>query len=68
MTEKGTIKWLSNRKPFGFIEQSNGTDIFFLLSEVVDSGTGKLLNGNRVAFDVTDGPKGLEAINIKKIN
>ena len=67
MVEKGTIKWLSDRKPFGFIERSNGTDIFFLLSEVIDSGAGEILKGDRVAFDTKDSPKGPEAVNIRKV-
>ena len=68
MVEKGTIKWLSNRKPFGFIERSNGTDIFFLFSEVIIPDTETILEGDQVTLNLKDSPKGLEAINIKKIN
>ena len=64
--DEGFIKWLSNRKPFGFIQQSDGNDIFFLFYEVDGPDVDSLSVGDKVTFEFKDGPKGPEAINIKK--
>jgi CspA family cold shock protein len=61
----GKIKWLSNRKPFGFIQQSNGLDIFFQLKEVTNSE--KLFLGDEITFSVDDSRRGPEAKNISKL-
>ena len=55
----GVVKWFSNQKGYGFIEQDNGGDIFVHYSEIVDQDGFKTLNeGDRVTFEVGQGEKG----------
>lgn len=61
----GTVKWFSNKKGFGFIEQDNGPDVFVHHSGIVSNGFKSLDEGARVTFDIEDGPKGQSAINVK---
>jgi cold shock protein len=63
----GIVKWFNDRKGFGFIEQDNGQDVFVHHSGIVSDGFKSLSEGDRVTFDVEDGPKGLSAKSVKKV-
>ena len=60
----GTVKWFSDSKGFGFIEQSNGPDVFVHFSVIQGEGFKTLNEGQSVSFEVTDGPKGPQATNV----
>jgi CspA family cold shock protein len=62
----GIVKWFNDRKGFGFIEQDNGQDVFVHHSGIEATGFKSLSEGDRVTFEVEDGPKGLSAKNVKK--
>jgi CspA family cold shock protein len=65
--ETGTVKWFYDSKGFGFITPDDGgDDLFAHFSAIVDTGYKSLKEGQRVTFDVTDGPKGKQASNINK--
>jgi CspA family cold shock protein len=61
----GTVKWFSNQKGFGFIEQENGADVFVHHSSMNATGFKSLEEGDRVTFDIEQGQKGLCALNVK---
>ncbi len=63
----GIVKWFSDKKGFGFIEQEDGSDIFVHHSAISTSGFRTLSEGDRVTFDVEQGPKGPAAANVTKI-
>ncbi len=63
----GTVKWFNESKGFGFIEQEDGTDVFVHFSAIQDEGFKSLAEGQKVTFDVTEGPKGLQASNVVKV-
>ena len=62
----GTVKWFNDAKGFGFITQEGGEDVFVHFSAVQGSGFKSLGEGDRVEFEVTRGPKGLQAANVRK--
>ncbi|MGD2137603.1 MAG: cold-shock protein [Gammaproteobacteria bacterium] len=62
----GTVKWFSNSKGYGFISpEEGGEDVFAHFSAIEMDGYKTLNEGQKVQFDITDGPKGLQASNIK---
>jgi CspA family cold shock protein len=62
----GTVKWFNDSKGFGFITEDGGEDIFVHFSEIKADGFRTLSEGQRVEFDVTAGPKGKKAANVRK--
>lgn len=64
MTMRGTVKWFNNTKGFGFIEQEGGPDIFVHFSAIQMDGYRTLNEGDEVAFEMIEGPKGLQAQNV----
>lgn len=68
MRMKGTVKWFNADKGFGFITQENGgADVFAHFSAIASDGFRSLDENQRVEFDVTQGPKGPQASNIRVI-
>jgi CspA family cold shock protein len=61
---KGTVKWFNESKGFGFLSQEDGDDVFVHYSSIQSSGFKSLSEGQSVEFDVQDGPKGLQALNV----
>lgn len=67
MTAMGKVKWFSNVKGFGFIERDgDGADVFVHHSAIQMDGYRSLKGGLPVQFDVVDGPKGLQAQNVRR--
>jgi CspA family cold shock protein len=62
----GTVKWFNEAKGFGFIAQSEGEDVFVHYSAIEGDGFKSLADGDHVTFEVTRGPKGLAAMNVRK--
>jgi CspA family cold shock protein len=62
----GTVKWFNEAKGFGFISQEGGEDVFVHFSAIQGSGFKTLAEGERVTFDVVQGPKGLQAANVNR--
>ncbi|MCD6570912.1 MAG: cold-shock protein [Deltaproteobacteria bacterium] len=63
---QGTVKWFNEQKGFGFISSDDGGDVFVHHSAINQSGFRTLDEGERVTFDVVDGPKGPQASNVCK--
>ncbi len=63
---KGTVKWFNDQKGFGFITQDNGgPDVFVHFSAIQGQGFKTLTEGQAVEFEVTQGPKGAQASNVR---
>ncbi|ABS26733.1 cold-shock protein [Anaeromyxobacter sp. Fw109-5] len=62
----GTVKWFNDAKGFGFISQEGGEDVFVHHTAIQMDGFRTLKEGERVEFDVTQGPKGLQAANVRR--
>jgi len=65
--EKGTVKWFNDSKGFGFLAQESGDDVFVHHSAIEMEGFKSLNEGDNVEFEVTQGPKGLQASNVRRI-
>jgi len=63
----GTVKWFNEEKGFGFITADGGKDVFVHYSAIQSTGFRKLEEGDRVTFDITEGQKGPQASNVKKV-
>ena len=66
-TTKGTVKWFNNQKGYGFISDENGKDVFVHYSGLAGDGFKSLDEGQKVEFDVQDGAKGPQAVNVVKL-
>jgi len=64
--ERGTVKWFNNSKGYGFIARENGQDVFVHYTAIGGDGYKTLEEGQTVEFEVTEGPKGLQATNVTK--
>ena len=65
--EEGTVKWFNGSKGYGFISRQNGEDVFVHYKAITGEGYKTLKQGDKVQFDVEQGPKGLQAANVQKI-
>lgn len=63
----GTVKWFSNEKGFGFIEQPDGDDVFVHFSAIEGEGYKSLQEGQEVEFEIVEGPKGKQAANVRPV-
>ena len=64
MRSRGKVKWFNERRGFGFIERSDGDDLFVHYSAINAEGFKTLEEGQEVEFDIIEGPKGLQAANV----
>jgi cold shock protein len=65
--EQGTVKWFNASKGFGFIQRQSGEDVFVHFSAILADGYKSLNDGQAVEFEVTKGPKGLQASNVQPL-
>lgn len=66
--EQGTVKWFDNAKGYGFVSRDNGSkDVFVHHSAIQGTGYKSLEEGQKVQFEVTQGQKGEQAVNVTKI-
>ena len=68
MPEQGTVKWFYDAKGYGFIVREHGADVFVHHADVIAEGFRALSEGDRVSFEVVEGPRGLQAKNVVKIS
>ncbi|MEK7477164.1 MAG: cold shock domain-containing protein [Candidatus Coatesbacteria bacterium] len=66
METQGKVKWFNDKKGYGFIAQEGGRDVFVHYSNVKGEGYKSLAEGQDVMFEIVDGPKGPQAINVVK--
>lgn len=66
-TRNGTVKWFNDEKGFGFIEQSEGPDVFVHFRAIEGTGRRTLTDGQQVEFEVVQGQKGPQAENVKPL-
>lgn len=64
---QGTVKWFNAEKGFGFISQENGPDVFAHFLAIQSDGFKSLNEGEKVTFDIEEGQRGLQAVNITKL-
>ena len=64
---KGTVKWFNEKKGFGFLSRDDGEDVFVHYSSIQGAGFKSLTEGQSVEFDVQDGPKGPQAVNVTAV-
>ena len=64
---KGKVKWFSNSKGYGFITPESGNDVFVHHSEIQGDGYKSLAEGQKVEFEIAEGPKGEQAKNVCKL-
>ena len=64
----GTVKWFNGSKGYGFIERSGGDDVFVHFSAIQADGFRSLEEGQKVEFEIEQGPKGLQAANVTTVN
>jgi CspA family cold shock protein len=63
----GKVKWFNDSKGFGFITASDGQDAFVHYGDIVGEGFKSLAEGDEVEFEMTQGPKGPKAVNVRKV-
>lgn len=64
----GKVKWFNDEKGWGFIKQDNGPDVFVHYSQINGEGRRRLFEDETVEFEIKEGPKGLQAINVNRLN
>lgn len=64
---EGTVKWFNDSKGFGFIKQDNGEDVFVHFTAIQSKGFRTLKEGERVSFEIVDGPKGPAADKVTQL-
>jgi CspA family cold shock protein len=67
LKEIGKVKWFNETKGYGFIGRENGPDVFVHFSAIKSNGFRTLEEGQQVEFEVTQGPKGLQAVNVVRV-
>lgn len=65
---EGRVKWFNDKKGYGFIESGEQGDVFVHYTAIAAEGFRSLSEGDRVSFEVERGPKGPQAINVKKVS
>lgn len=65
--EQGTVKWFNANKGYGFIKRDSGEDVFVHYRAIQGEGFKSLDEGDRVQFEVQQGPKGLQAASVQKV-
>jgi CspA family cold shock protein len=65
--EQGTVKWFNGAKGYGFISRESGEDVFVHFKAIVGEGYKTLNQGDKVQFEVEQGPKGLQAAKVSKV-
>jgi CspA family cold shock protein len=63
----GKVKWFNESKGYGFIEREDGADVFVHYTNIVGKGFRTLKENEEVEFEVNEGPKGLQAVNVEKV-
>lgn len=64
----GKVKWFDDKKGYGFIEKEDGQDVFVHHTAILGTGFKTLKDGEEVEFEITQGPKGKQAANVKKLS
>jgi len=64
----GRVKWFNDEKGWGFIKQDTGPDVFVHYSQIQGDGRRRLFEGDLVEFEIKEGPKGLQAVNVSRQN
>jgi CspA family cold shock protein len=67
VVEQGTVKWFNNAKGFGFISREGAPDVFVHHTAIMAEGFRTLSEGERVEFEIVQGPKGLQAANVRRV-
>lgn len=65
--QEGTVKWFNGSKGYGFITTDEGKDVFVHYNAIVGDGYKSLDEGDKVQFEVEQGPKGLQATNVSRV-
>ncbi len=65
---KGKVKWFDSKKGFGFISREDGEDVFVHYTNITNEGFKTLQEDQEVTFEITDGEKGPQAINVKLVD
>jgi len=64
---KGTVKWFNEKKGYGFLSREDGDDVFVHYTSIKNEGFKTLREGQSVEFEIQDGPKGPQAVNVTAI-